>query len=279
MTFDEVLAQVLDLLQRQGRVSYRALKRRFDLDDEYLEDLKAEIIQAQRLAVDEDGVVLVWSGEISPQQPSPVALSPQRDKQSDTPEDRARPDSPLVAEREVSDAERRQLTVLFCDLADSTTLAGQLDPEDLREVIQAYQATCAEVVQRFDGHIAQYLGDGLLVYFGYPQAHEDDASRAVRAGLSIVEALGTLNARLGRDRGIRLAVRVGIHTGLVVVGALGGGDRHEHLALGETPNIAARLQSLAAPDTVVISAATHQLVQGLFSCQELHTPSTPSRWK
>jgi class 3 adenylate cyclase len=273
MTFDEVLAQVLDLLQRQGRVSYRALKRRFDLDDEYLEDLKAEIIQAQRLAVDEDGVVLVWSGEIPPQQPSPAALVPQREAQTAIPEDRATPDSPLVAEREVSDAERRQLTVLFCDLADSTTLAGQLDPEDLREVIQAYQATCAEVVQRFDGHIAQYLGDGLLVYFGYPQAHEDDASRAVRAGLSIVEALGTLNARLGRDRGIRLAVRVGIHTGLVVVGALGGGDRHEHLALGETPNIAARLQSLAAPDTVVISAATHQLVQGLFSCQELHTPS------
>ena len=253
MTFDEVLAHVLDLLQRQGRVSYRALKRRFDLDDEYLEDLKAEIIQAQRLAVDEDGVVLVWSGEISPQQASPAALVPQREEQTDIPADRATPDSPLVAEREVSDAERRQLTVLFCDLADSTTLAGQLDPEDLREVIQAYQATCAEVIQRFDGHIAQYLGDGLLVYFGYPQAHEDDASRAVRAGLSIVEALGTLNARLGRDRGIRLAVRVGIHTGLVVVGALGGGDRHEHLALGETPNIAARLQSLAAPDTVVIS--------------------------
>ena len=103
MTFDEVLAHVLDLLQRQGRVSYRALKRRFDLDDEYLEDLKAEIIQAQRLAVDEDGVVLVWSGEISPQQPSPAALIPQREKQSDTPEDRARPDSPLVVEREVSD--------------------------------------------------------------------------------------------------------------------------------------------------------------------------------
>ena len=139
MTFDEMLAQVLDLLQRQGRVSYRALKRRFDLDDEYLEDLKAEIIQAQRLAVDEDGVVLVWSGEISPQQPSPAALVPQREAQTAIPADRATPDSPLVAEREVSDAERRQLTVLFCDLADSTTLAGQLDPEDLREVIQAYQ--------------------------------------------------------------------------------------------------------------------------------------------
>ena len=273
MTFDEVLAHVLDLLQRQGRVSYRALKRRFDLDDEYLEDLKAEIIQAQRLAVDEDGVVLVWSGEPLPQQSSPAAHAPQREKPSGIPEHRATPDSPPVAEREVSDAERRQLTVLFCDLADSTTLAGQLDPEDLREVIRAYQSACAEVIQRFDGHIAQYLGDGLLVYFGYPQAHEDDAARAVRTGLSIIEALSTLNSRLERGRGIRLAVRVGIHTGLVVVGTLGGGSRHEHLALGETPNIAARLQSLAAPNTVVISAATQQLVQGLFTCWEMHTPA------
>src|SRR5262245_14873704 len=141
MTFDEVLSQVRDLLQRQGRVSYRALKRRFDLDDEYLEDLKAEIIQAQRLAVDEDAVVLVWTGEIPPQHPSPAPLAPQREKPSDIPVDRLL-DSPPVAGREASDAERRQLTVLFCDLADSTTLAGQLDPEDLREVIQAYQATC-----------------------------------------------------------------------------------------------------------------------------------------
>jgi class 3 adenylate cyclase len=273
MTFDEVLAHVLDLLQRQGRVSYRALKRRFDLDDEYLEDLKAEIIQAQRLAIDEDGIVLVWIGETPPQQSSPTPLVPQREKQIHRPADQATLDSPPVTERGRADAERRQLTVLFCDLADSTTLAGQLDPEDLREVIQAYQATCAEVVQRFDGHIAQYLGDGLLVYFGYPRAHEDDASRAVRTGLSIVEALSTLNSHLGHDRGIRLTVRVGIHTGLVVVGALGGGGRHEHLALGETPNIAARLQGLAAPDTVVISAATQQLVQGLFTCQALHTPA------
>ena len=273
MTFDEVLAHVLDLLQRQGRVSYRALKRRFDLDDEYLEDLKAEIIQAQRLAVDEDGVVLAWTGESPSQHPGPAPRTPQREKQADILEDQVTPGSPRIAEREVSDAERRQLTVLFCDLADSTTLAGQLDPEDLREVIRAYQATCAEVIQRFDGHIAQYLGDGLLVYFGYPQAHEDDASRAVRTGLSIIEALGTLNTRLERDHGIRLAVRVGIHTGLVVVGALGGGGRLEHLALGETPNIAARLQGLAAPNTVVISAATHQLVHGLFTCRELHTPS------
>ena len=138
-------------------------------------------------------------------------------------------------------------------------------------MIRAYQATCVEVIQRFDGHIAQYLGDGLLVYFGYPQAHEDDAQRAVRTGLGILAAMGTLNTRLVRDKGVRLAVRMGIHTGLVVVGEMGSGGRHEHLALGDTPNLAARLQGLAAPDTVVISAATARLVQGYFTCQDLGT--------
>jgi class 3 adenylate cyclase len=162
------------------------------------------------------------------------------------------------------DAERRQLTVMFCDLTGSTPLSEQLDPEELREVVRAYQQTSAEVIQRFDGHIAQLLGDGLLVYFGWPQAHDDDAQRAVQAGLGILAAMETLNIRLERDKGLRLAVRVGIHTGLVVVGAMGGSGRQEQLALGDTPNVAARIQGLAAPNTVLISAATHRLVQGYF---------------
>jgi predicted ATPase/class 3 adenylate cyclase len=159
--------------------------------------------------------------------------------------------------------------VLFCDLVDSTALASQLDPEELREVVRAYQATCAKVIARFEGHIAQYLGDGLLVYFGYPRAHEDDAQRAVRAGLGMVEALGQLNTRLAQERGVHLAVRLGCHTGLVVVGEVGGGARQEQLALGETPNLAARLQGLAAPNTLVISAATVPLLGGFFACQPL----------
>jgi class 3 adenylate cyclase len=160
---------------------------------------------------------------------------------------------------------------MFCDLVDSTRLAGQLDPEDLRDVVRAYQAVCAEALGRFGGHIAQYLGDGLLIYFGYPLAHEDDVPRAVHAALAILEAMQQLNSRLEREQSVRLAVRLGIHTGLVVVGEMGVGNRQEQLALGETPNVAARLQSLAAPDTVVISAATQQLVQGLFTCQALGT--------
>ena len=139
-------------------------------------------------------------------------------------------------------------------------------------MVRAYQGTCAKVIARYDGHIAQYLGDGLLVYFGHPQAHEDDAQRALRAGLGMVEAMGQLNGRLERERGVQLAVRLGIHTGLVVVGDVGGGTRQEQLALGETPNLAARLQGLAASNTVVISAATLQLLGGFFAYQSLGTP-------
>jgi class 3 adenylate cyclase/predicted ATPase len=268
MTVDELLAQVLDLLQRQGRVSYRALKRRFALDDEYLEDLKVELIDARRVAIDEEGKVLVWTGAagipLVPAQPPPRLAQPPV-----TREDRSAQVEFPLAEPHTTAAERRRLTVLFCDLVDSTALASQLDPEEWREVLRVYQAACAEVIQRFEGYIAQYLGDGLLVYFGYPRAHEDDVQRAVRAGLSMVEAIGRLNTRLKRDKALHLAVRVGMHTGLVVVGAIGGQGRQEQLALGDAPNIAARLQGLAAPNTVAISDATYRLVQGYFTAEIL----------
>jgi class 3 adenylate cyclase len=132
--------------------------------------------------------------------------------------------TPPAVERPRPEGERRQLTVLFCDLVDSTVLATQLDPEELREVVRAYQRVCAEVIQRYEGYIAQYLGDGLLVYFGYPLAHEDASQRAVRAALGMVEAMERLNQQLAQEWGVRLAVRVGIHTGLVVVGEMGGGN-------------------------------------------------------
>jgi class 3 adenylate cyclase len=222
MTFEEVLNAAVALLQRQGRVAYRVLKRQFDLEDDSLEDLKEAILYAHP-QVRDDGRGLLWSGDTSTAPASP-ALQPAPHTASLSP-----------------DAERRQLTVLFCDMVDSTKLSSQLDPEDWREVVRAYQDTCAKVTARFEGHIAQYLGDGLLVYFGYPRAHEDDAQRAVRAGLGMLEALGQLNTRLAQERGIPLAVRLGIHTGLVVVGDVGGGTRQEQLALGETPNLAARL--------------------------------------
>lgn len=169
-----------------------------------------------------------------------------------------------------SRAERRQLTVMFCDLVGSTALSGQLDPEELSDVNQEYQGVCAEVINQYEGRIAQFLGDGLLVYFGYPLSHEDDAQRAVRAGLGIVAAVAQMRERLAKP----LYVRVAIHTGIAVVGQLGGKDNPDPMAIaGETPNIAARLQAIAAPDSVVISSTTHRLVEGFFVCRSLGTPA------
>jgi class 3 adenylate cyclase len=350
MTFKEVLAQVIDWLQQDQRISYRALKRQFDLDDAYLDDLKRELIEVRQCAIDRHGSMLVWSGSPAAA-PTPGARrgaeaelrfhtllaavmwllqrdrrityrtlmsslgldaawlaeiraellfrQVARDEQGEglvwTGEAQSASPSAVVdlpptialdthavtasapspePTHLAPEAERRQLTVMFCDLADSTVLAQQLDPEHLREAIRAYQATAVEVVQRFDGYPAQYLGDGLLIYFGWPQAHEDDAQRAVHTGLGIVEAITTeLNPRLEQDKGVQLAVRVGIHTGPVVVGTMGSAGRQEHLATGDTVNIAARLEGLAAPNTVVLSQVTARLVQPAFVLEDfgLHT--------
>ena len=166
------------------------------------------------------------------------------------------------------EGERRQLTVMFCDLVDSTGLGERLDPEELRGVLATYEATCGRVIERFEGHVAQYRGDGLLVYFSYPQAHEDDAERAVKAGLEIVSSLAEAGARL--EPAVQLRVRVGIHTGPVVVGDMGPTHR-ETVALGHTLNLAARLEAIAVPDSVVVSAETLRLVSGLFATEDLGT--------
>jgi class 3 adenylate cyclase len=163
-------------------------------------------------------------------------------------------------------AERRQLTVLFCDLVGSTALSARLDPEDLRGIIGAYHRCCTELVERNGGFVAKYMGDGVLAYFGYPQAHEHDAERAVRAALNLVEAVPKLTTNVGSP----LQVRVGIATGLVVVGDLiGAGAAQEQAVVGETPNLAARLQALAEPGAVVIASSTHRLTGGLFEYRDL----------
>ena len=228
MDFYAVFDQAVELLRRRRRVSYRALQAHLELDNEKLEALREGLLYAYPDAVTEDGQGLVWT-------PDPH-----------------------------SSAERRQLTVMFCDLVDSTPLASQFDPEEWREVVRAYYETCEKVIARFDGHVGNYLGDGLLVYFGFPRAHEDDAQRAVRAGLGIIEAVGQLNTVISERHGVSLAVRLGCHTGLVVIGELMRGTGHDDMALGDTPNIAARLQGVAAPDTLVIGALTYQLLGGLL---------------
>ncbi|WP_179138070.1 adenylate/guanylate cyclase domain-containing protein [Candidatus Entotheonella palauensis] len=299
--FHAALPVVMATLQRERRVTYRELRYAFGLDDGLLDDIR-RTLQFKRLARDEEGEGLVWTGEAQMATPSigaaqsplasvepagrmapvhalpgPLIPYPETQRQASgasiealMPERLA--DEPMSVpepSRRMPEAERRQLTVMFCDLVGSTDLAGRLDPEDWREVVRAYQGAAAEIIERYEGHIAQYLGDGLLIYFGYPLAHEDDAQRAVHTGLGIVEAMGTLNLRLKTDHGVELAVRIGIHTGPVVVGEMGGGGRYEHLALGEAPNIAARLEGLAAPNAVVISAATAQLVHRAFVLEEL----------
>src|SRR5690242_10404926 len=164
-------------------------------------------------------------------------------------------------------AERRPLSVMFCDLIGSTALSSRLDPEDLREIIRGYQARVAATIQQFNGFIARYVGDGVLIYFGWPEAHETDAARAVRAGLAVAAAVS--ERQVG---GEPLQVRVGVATGLVVIGEpIGSGDARQQTAVGETPNRAARLQSLAGPGQVVIDAATKRQIGGLFDCRDLGT--------
>ena len=193
--------------------------------------------------------------EVTPAPPGPPAVAPA-------------PPAPEPA-RPSHDAERRQLTVLFCDMVGSTALASRLDPEDLHEVMRRYQESCAAVISRFEGHIGHYVGDGILAYFGYPTAHEDDPLRAARAGLDIVEAIKRLDDEL-TDTGVSLGVRIGINTGIVVVGDIGTGEFRDAMAVvGETPNVAARLQALAEPGTVVVGERTRRLLEGLFNFDEL----------
>jgi class 3 adenylate cyclase len=164
---------------------------------------------------------------------------------------------PPAAPRPLDTAERRQLTVMFCDLVGSTALSARLDPEDMREIVGAYHRCCADLITRARGFVAKYIGDGVLAYFGYPQAHEHDAERAVRAGLNLVEAVPKNSTAAGSP----LQVRIGIATGLVVVGELvGSGEAQERGIVGETPNLAARLQALAEPNAVVIADSTRRLL-------------------
>ena len=166
-------------------------------------------------------------------------------------------------------AERRQLTVLSCDVVGAAALAEQLDPEDFRAAIMRLNATCTAVIQRYGGHVVQYRGDGLLACFGWPHAHEDDARRAIHAGLALVTAVRDLGSEMMHDTDVRLAVRIGIHTGLMVVGTEEGGVPYSQFVVGATSNLAATLQTLAAPEMVVISTATYDLVQGYFVCEAM----------
>jgi class 3 adenylate cyclase len=224
---------------RENRVTSEILPK---LTAEDLRDLGVVLVGDRRLLLDAIGSLRSEGGVRSANLPDVV----------DRPSDGGRPAA----------TERRQLTVMFCDLVDSTALSGRLDPEDYREVIKSFQIAVSDAARKFDGHVAKYLGDGVLIYFGYPQAHEDDADRAVRSGLVALEAVHRLAPQEGNSR---LEARIGIATGVVVAGDVAEGGVSEAGAIsGETPNLAARLQGLASPGEVVISESTHRLVEGIF---------------
>lgn len=246
---------IADWLARIGLTQYVAVFAENDIDVEVLPSLTEPDLEKLGVSMGHRKKMLA---AIAPMQHA-TARSPERERSITPPRD---------MESRAEAGERRQLTVMFCDLVGSTALAEQLDPEDLREVIRAYQQCAANVIERFDGHVAQYLGDGLLVYFGHPHAHEDDAERAVRAGMGIVAELQELVLPPPFTAESELAVRIGIHTGLIVIGNVGD-DSREQLALGDTPNIAARLQGLALPGTLVISNHTQRLIAGKFEVEDL----------
>jgi len=248
VSFLATIERARAFLQRNGRVSLAALRRAFDLDEPALESLVEELVDVQQIAA-LDGKVLTWMGPAG----APSAERTAADSAADA-------TAPPVA----NGGERRLLTVLFCDLVDSTRLASHLDPEDWQDVLHVYRDAATGLVERFGGTVAQHLGDGILVYFGWQLAHEDDAERAVRAGLGIVDAVAECNPQIEEQQHLRLGVRIGIHTGPVVMSEIGAGAHRETLALGDAVNLAGRLQGIAEPNTVAISEETLRLTRGLF---------------
>jgi class 3 adenylate cyclase/tetratricopeptide (TPR) repeat protein len=265
MNFERVLQKVLWRLVTEGSISYRRIKLSFGLDNDGLEELRRELIVIKRVAADADGEVLVWApeGRVARTESGALLQPLPALRQAE------RPAAP-AAVAAAPDAERRQLTVMFCDLVGSTALSTGMDPEDLRDVIASYQNRCSAAIRRYDGFVAKYMGDGILVYFGYPRAHEDEAERSARAGLDIVDAMAELNAAIRRPPGVELAVRIGIATGPVIVGdQIGEGTASETAVVGETPNLAARLQALAQPNQIVVSAATRAMLGDHFDLEDL----------
>jgi class 3 adenylate cyclase/Flp pilus assembly protein TadD len=268
MTFEEILDHAIAMLQRRGRLTYGTLKRQFELDDAALEDLKNELIEGQRLAVDERGNVLVWTGtEVSaPHPPTPPASSQDRPPLAYTPQYLA---EKVLHTRSAMEGERKQVTVLFADLKGSMELLADRDPEEARHLLDPVLERLMAAVHRYEGTVNQVMGDGIMALFGAPLAHEDHAVRACYAALAMQEAIRHYSAEVRRTHGIEVQIRVGLNSGEVVVRAIGNDLHMDYSAIGQTTHMAARMEQLATPGSVRLTAETLRLAEGLIQVTAL----------
>jgi len=264
MDFYAVLDQVLALLRQRGRVSYRALKRQFDLDDAYLDDLKVEIIEVQQWAVDQEGTMLVWTGDAA----SAAAPEPAQAQATlaYTPPYLA---EKILTSRGVLEGERKQVTVLFADLKGSMELLADRDPEEARQLLDPVLERLMAAVHRYEGTVNQIMGDGIMALFGAPVAHEDHAIRACYAALAMQEAMRRYSAEVRRTHGVEVQIRVGLNSGEVVVRAIGNDLHMDYSAIGQTTHLAARMEQLAPPGCIRLTSETLRLADGLVQVTAL----------
>ena len=273
MDFLEVIELAREVLRNKRRVTYRTLKRQFALDDEALEDLKDELIEAERVAADENGKVLVWvdDGEATPAPTN--TLSQSHPPASYTPPhlaERILAEQAAMESRGSADGERKTITALFADLKGSTALIEGLDPEEARAIIDPALQLMMDAVHRYDGYVAQALGDGIFALFGAPIAHEDHPQRALYAALRMQEEMGRYADKLREQGRPPLLMRVGVNTGEVVVRSIRKDDLHaDYVPVGHSTNLAARMEQLAAPGSIVVSEQTHRLTEGYFEFKDL----------
>jgi class 3 adenylate cyclase len=268
MTFEEILDQAIAMLQRRKRLTYSTLKRQFQLDDAALADLKNELIEGQRLAVDELGNVLVWTGTdaSAPHPPAPPAGSHDRQPLAYIPAYLA---EKILTSRSALEGERKQVTVLFADLKGSMELLADRDPEEARRLLDPVLERMMAAVHRYEGTVNQVMGDGIMALFGAPIAHEDHAVRACYAALAMQAALRHYNEAVRRSHGIAVQIRIGLNSGEVVVRAIGNDLHMDYSAIGQTTHLAARMEQLVSPGSTLLTAETLRLVEGLVQVTAL----------
>ena len=267
MSFLETVERARAFLERNGRVSLRALQREFGLDDESLEELIEELVEIQRVAA-RDGRALAWAGS-PPASPIPSPSETpqqQRSPRDYTPKHLA---DKILRSKSVLEGERKQVTVLFADVKGSMELADQFDPEAWHEILDRFFKILSQGVHRFEGTVNQYTGDGIMALFGAPIAHEDHAQRACYAALQLRDEISRYATELKRDHGVGFSTRMGLHSGEVVVGRIGDDLRMDYTAQGHSVGLAQRMESLASPDTCYLTDATASLVQGYFELESL----------